>query len=310
MQTRTRELTRSVEELQALGEVSQAVNSTLDLHTVLTRIVSHAVQLSGTDGGAIYEYDDEATHTFRLRATHQMQDELIEALQTSPIRLGRRCVRQAAATREPVQVSDISERGSYHGRLRSLMAQHGFRAVLAIPLLREEHIIGGLVVRRKSPGEFSPQLVDLLRTFAAHSVLAIQNARLFREPEEKGQQPEITSHCKSEFLANMSHELRTPLNAIIGYSEMLQEEATDLGYQDFTPDLQKINTSGKHLPRPHQRHPDLQRSKPAAWTFIWRPSTSPDMLHDVETTVQPLVEKTPIPWWCSVPTTSVSCEPT
>jgi two-component system, NtrC family, sensor kinase len=290
LQTRTRELTRSVEELQALGEVSQAVNSTLDLHTVLTRIVAHAVQLSGTDGGAIYEYD-EATHTFRLRATHQMQDELIEALQTSPIRLGEGALGQAVATREPVQVSDISERGSYQGRLRSLLAQYGFRAVLAIPLLREEHIIGGLVVRRKSPGEFSPQLVDLLRTFAAHSVLAIQNARLFRELEEKGQQLEITSRYKSEFLANMSHELRTPLNAIIGYSEMLQEEAADLGYQDFTPDLQKINASGKHLLALISDILDLSKIEAGRMDLSPETFDLADMLHDVETTVQPLVEK-------------------
>ena len=290
LQARTRELTRSVEELQALGEVSQAVNSTLDLHTVLTRIVSHAVQLSGTDGGAIYEYD-EATHTFRLRATHQMQDELIEALRTSPIRLGEGALGQAAATREPVQVSYIAGRGSYQGRLRSLLTQYGFRAVLAIPLLREEHIIGGLVVRRKSPGEFPPQLVDLLRTFAAHSVLAIQNAQLFRELEEKGQQLEITSRYKSEFLANMSHELRTPLNAIIGYSEMLQEEAVDLGYEDFTPDLQKINASGKHLLALIDDILDLSKIEAGRMDLYLETFDLASMIHDVETTVQPLVEK-------------------
>ena len=61
------------------------------------------------------------------------------------------------------------------------------------------------------------------------SALAIQNARLFQEIEDKGRQLEVANRHKSEFLANMSHELRTPLNAIIGYSEMLQEEAEDLG---------------------------------------------------------------------------------
>jgi signal transduction histidine kinase len=290
LQARTRELTRSVEELQALGEVSQAVNSTLDLHTVLTRIVSHAVQLSGTDGGAIYEYD-ESTLAFHLRATHQMQDELIAALRTSPMQLGEGALGQAAATREPVQVSDISEQGSYQGRRRNLLAQYGFRAVLAIPLLQEEHIIGGLVVRRKSPGEFPPQLVDLLRTFAAHSALAIQNARLFRELEEKGHQIEITSRYKSEFLANMSHELRTPLNAIIGYSEMLQEEAEDLGQEDFLPDLQKINAAGKHLLTLINDILDLSKIEAGRMDLYLETFDLADMIHDVATTVQPLVKK-------------------
>ena len=85
---RTNELTRSVGELKALGEVGQVVSSTLDLETVLTRIVSHAVQLSGTDGGAIYEYD-EPSEEFLLRATDHMEEELITALRANPPRLGR-----------------------------------------------------------------------------------------------------------------------------------------------------------------------------------------------------------------------------
>jgi GAF domain-containing protein len=100
---RTNELTRSVGELKALGEVGQAVSSTLDLETVLTRIVSHAVQLSGTDGGAIYEYD-ETSEEFLLRATDHMEDELINALRANPPRLGDGVVGRAAASHEPVQV--------------------------------------------------------------------------------------------------------------------------------------------------------------------------------------------------------------
>ena len=92
------------------------------------------------------------------------------------------------------------------------------------PLLREDRIIGGLVVRRKSTGEFRPEVIELLKTFATQSVLAIQNARLFREIEDKSRQIEAANRHKSEFLANMSHELRTPLNAIIGFSEVLGEK--------------------------------------------------------------------------------------
>ena len=106
LEARTRDLARSVGELQALGEVGQAVSSTLELETVLTRIASHAVQLSGADGGAIYEYD-EATQEFHLRGSHQIEKELVDALRASPIQLGGGAVGQAAANREPVQVSDI-----------------------------------------------------------------------------------------------------------------------------------------------------------------------------------------------------------
>ena len=105
---RTNELTRSVGELKALGEVGQVVSSTLDLETVLTRIVSHAVQLSGTDGGAIYEYDEQSEE-FLLRATDHMEEELINALRANPPRLGDGVIGRAAASREPVQVPNILE---------------------------------------------------------------------------------------------------------------------------------------------------------------------------------------------------------
>jgi signal transduction histidine kinase len=118
--------------------------------------------------------------------------------------------------------------------------------LLAVPLISEDHIVGGLVVNRREPGEFAPEVIDLLRTFATQSALAIQNARLFREIGDKGRQLAAASQHKSEFLANMSHELRTPLNAIIGYSEMLQEEAQDRHQDAFIPDLEKINAAAKH----------------------------------------------------------------
>ena len=86
-----------------------------------------------------------------------------------------------------------------------------------------------------------------MKTFATQSVLAIQNARLFREIEDKSRQIEAANQHKSEFLANMSHELRTPLNAIIGFSEVLQEKLfgeLNEKQAEYTDD---ILTSGRHL---------------------------------------------------------------
>jgi signal transduction histidine kinase len=246
LDARTSELTRSVGELKALGEVGQAVSSTLDLETVLTRIVSHAVQLSGTDGGAIYEYDEQSEE-FLLRATDHMEEELINALRTNPPRLGDGVVGRAAASREPVQVPNILEERTYAPRMREMLERFGFRASLAVPLLREDRIIGGLVVRRKLTGEFRPEVIELLKTFATQSVLAIQNARLFREIEDKSRQIEAANRHKSEFLANMSHELRTPLNAIIGFSEVLGERMfgeLNEKQAEYTDD---ILSSGRHL---------------------------------------------------------------
>jgi GAF domain-containing protein len=247
LEARTRELARSVGELKALGEVGQAVSSTLDLQTVLSAIVGHAVQLSGTSGGVMYEYD-EAAQEFHLRASYRMENEVVEALQVTPVRPGQGATGQTATVRAPVQMADILDEREYSGtRVRPILARLGYRSVLAVPLLREERIMGALTVWRKEAGNFSPEVVNLLQTFATQSALAIQNARLFREIEEKGRQLEVASRHKSEFLANMSHELRTPLNAIIGFSEVLQERLfgeLNEKQAEYTDD---ILSSGRHL---------------------------------------------------------------
>src|SRR5262249_22690719 len=128
-----------------------------------------------------------------------------------------------------------------------MLERFGFRASLAVPLLREDRIIGGLVVRRKSTGDFRPEVIELLKTFGTQSVLAIQNARLFREIEDKSRPIEAANRPKSEFLANMSHELRTPLNAIIGFSEVLGERMFGELNEKQAEYTEDILSSGRHL---------------------------------------------------------------
>jgi len=247
LEARTRELAQSVGELRALGAVSQAVSSTLDLETVLTRIVAHAVQLTGAAGGVIYEYD-ENSEEFHLRGSHQIEKEFVEALRGSPIRLRGGALGQAAFNRAPVEVADILDEREFSAtRMRPVLRQLGYRSLLAVPLLREDQIMGGLTIFRRTPGIFPPEVVNLLQTFATQSVLAIQNARLFREIEDKSRQIEAANRHKSEFLANMSHELRTPLNAIIGFSEVLGERMfgeLNEKQAEYTDD---ILSSGRHL---------------------------------------------------------------
>jgi GAF domain-containing protein len=247
LEARTSELAKSVGELRALGEVGQAVSSTLDLETVLTRIASHAVQLTGAAGGAIYEYDEESEE-FHLRGSHQIEKEFLETLRASPIRLGGGALGQAASSRAPVEVADILDEREFSAtRLRPILRQLGYRSLVAVPLLREGRIMGGLTIFRRTAGSFPPEVVKLLQTFATQSVLAIQNARLFREIEDKSRQIEAANRHKSEFLANMSHELRTPLNAIIGFSEVLSERLFGELNEKQAEYTEDILSSGHHL---------------------------------------------------------------
>jgi signal transduction histidine kinase/CheY-like chemotaxis protein len=181
VQARTRELARSVEELRALGEVSQTVNSTLDLETVLSAIVSKAAQLSGTEAGTIYVFN-EAMHEFQLRATYGMSGLLIDAVRNQHAEISK-AVALAIEQRQPMQTPDLGAEPP--SVARDIMLQAGYLARLVVPLLAADRIVGALVVRRRAPGDFPTTVVELLKTFAAQSVLAIQNARLFHEMEER-----------------------------------------------------------------------------------------------------------------------------
>src|SRR6185312_10107840 len=173
---RTGELARSVEELRALGVISQVVNSTLDLGRVLETIVAHAASLSGTEAGALYTYSD-GQDRLELRATHGMTEELTAALIAAAGRLHESTLGEAIERRAPVQIADLA--AAPPDAMRQLILDAGYRALLVVPLLREQLVFGALVVRRREPGAFTAEMVALLETFAAQSVVAIQNARLF-----------------------------------------------------------------------------------------------------------------------------------
>jgi signal transduction histidine kinase len=243
VQARTRELARSVQELQALGEVTQAVNSTLDLQMVLSTIVTKAVQLSNTEAGVIYVFD-ELDQTFRVRATYGLSEELIAAIKDQYLGASD-AIRQATCDRQPQEIADISDEPP--SPVREIAMRAGFRARLTVPLVSKDRVVGALVIRRKQSGTFPKETIQLLHTFAAQSVLAIQNARLFAEIEDKNRQLQQASEHKSQFVSSMSHELRTPLNAIIGLTEMMVTNAARFGTEKAQEPLQRVNRAGTHL---------------------------------------------------------------
>src|SRR4030095_14839626 len=245
LQARTQELSRSVGELQALGEVGQAISSTLDLQTVLSTIVARATELSGTDAGVVYEYDAQR-EVFLPRASEHLETEIIETMLATPVRRGEGATGRLAEVQEPIQLADILAAPA-ESRVRGVLVRAGYRALLALPLVCEDRLIGGLTVIRKSTGGFAPEVIDLLRTFATQSALAIHNARLFQEIADKSRQLEVASQHKSEFLANMSHELRTPLNAIIGFSEVLADRMCGELNEKQEEYSKDIHASGQHL---------------------------------------------------------------
>jgi signal transduction histidine kinase len=237
------ELQARVEELRALGEVSQTVSSSLNLADVLDAVGRHAVHLSGADAGGIFELDPERGG-FLPVTVRGVSDVFLQKVRAAPGEPRSGAIIRAAASGRPVQIADVEDAPDYP--LRSVMQQEGFRAVLALPM-GDEHVTRGMVLMRRTPGAFDERVVSLLTAIASQSKVAIQNARLFREIEDKGRQLEVANRHKSEFLANMSHELRTPLNAVIGFSEVLLAQMFGEVNEKQAEYLQDILSSGRHL---------------------------------------------------------------
>src|SRR5215471_18124963 len=297
VEARTRELSQSVDELRALGEVGQAINSTLDLDTVLTTIVAKAVQLSGTEAGAIYTFD-ESRQEFWLRATHGADEAVVAAIRERRIGAGETVIGKAAAERTPIQIPDVLADSSL---VFDIVVRAGYRALLVVPLLRLDRIIGALAVRRRDPGEFPQSTIDLLETFADQSVLAIQNARLFREIEEKGQELAEASKHKSQFLANMSHELRTPLNAILGYTELILDNIYGEMPEKARAVLERLQANGRHLLGLINDVLDLSKIEAGQLTLSLEDYSLSDVVHGVVSAVEPLAAEKRLGFKAEVP---------
>jgi signal transduction histidine kinase len=268
---------------------------------VLNTIVSKAVQLSDTDAGAIYDYD-ETKQEFRLRSTYGMDEALIASIKERHVRIGDAGIGHAASQRAPLQIADVQKEPA--SEVLDVIVRAGYRALLFIPLLGAgERILGALVVRRKRPGEFPKQTIDLLQTFAAQSVLAIQNARLFHEIEDKSRQLEVASQHKSQFLANMSHELRTPLNAILGYTELILDDIYGETPAKMRGVLERVQRNGKHLLGLINDVLDLSKIEAGQLTLSLGDYSIKDVVHSVFSAVESLANEKKLALRIEVPNT-------
>jgi signal transduction histidine kinase len=249
------------------------------------------VHLSGTEAGTIYEFDDQQQELL-MRSTYGIEDIAIAALR-GHVGISEPTIDQAVKEREPVQISDLQVISPTPARI--IAARAGYRSLLVVPLLGRDHVIGALVVRRKATGAFPQTTVDLLKTFAAQSVLAIQNAHLFTEIDEKSRQLEIASQHKSLFLANMSHELRTPLNAILGYTELILDNIYGDTPEKMREVLERLQLNGKHLLGLINDVLDLSKIEAGQLTLSLADYSLKDIVHTVFTAVESLATGKKLP---------------
>jgi signal transduction histidine kinase len=287
LQQRTRELQLSLEEVAALSEVSRAVSASLNLHEVLDAVAGHAVNLSKSDGCGIFEFNS-ARRALDVVASHNLSSAFLASIHNTTIDLSRTTIGQAAESGHPIQVPDLvnAKDHPYH----AFTLKEGFRSALTVPMTGN-HMIRGIVLLRRSAGEFDDRAVNLLTALASQSKVAIENARLFSEIEDKGRQIEAANRHKSEFLANMSHELRTPLNAIIGFSEVLLDPSLKVSEEEQSQFLTDVLSSGKHLLGLINEILDLAKIEAGKMELQIEPALLQDVVEAVSNTMRSLAVK-------------------
>jgi signal transduction histidine kinase len=252
---------------------------------VLATILGRSVAITGADAGAVFRYG-RAERAFRLVEAVGLDDAFGRRVRDLRVAEAETAMTEAATRRTPIQLADLTERPS--APLRDAALGAGFCSALIVPLVGAERILGAISLMRKEAGEFPSETVRLMQTLASQSVLAIQNARLFREIADKSEQLALASQHKSQFLANMSHELRTPLNAILGYAELLVD-----GIYGVLPDrpkgvLERIQNNGRHLLALINDVLDLAKIEAGQLTLTLEDYALAEVVRSVVTATEPL----------------------
>ncbi len=221
VEERTRDLAQSVNELKVLEEVGRAVASSLDLNAVLPTVAARAVEITHADAVLIFTYD-AAKHRFNLTEAigiDKSTDRARLAIDPDGSALG-----EAATSGEPVAIPDLADAADHP--LRNVAIAAGFHSVLVVPLVDQQGILGSLVVLRKSTGEFSQNLIGLMRTFAHQAVLAMRNARLFTEVDQKGRElasAHSTVQQQADQLLNWNRSLEERVEKQLGEIERIRK---------------------------------------------------------------------------------------
>ena len=284
----TGELAEALAQQHATSEILRLISqSHATAQPVFEMMANAALRLCGANSANVFTFDGELLHLVAMAVVNAEAAKAIRDAFPRPPDRGTAASR-AVLLRRIAEIPDVLADPDY--AVGAAASAGGFRSNLGVPLMSAGAPIGAIAVGRAEPGRFPERQVALLQTFADQAVIAIENARLFRELEEKSRQLEIASAHKSAFLANMSHELRTPLNAIIGFTRIVMRRSREQLEAQQYENLEKILASGQNLLALINAILDLAKVEAGRIEINPAPVALAPVLRHCRLTVEPLVD--------------------
>jgi GAF domain-containing protein len=278
------ETKEALDQQSATAEILRVISTSMaDTRPVFEKILQSCKHLFGSDEMDVLLVDDQG----QLQIAAYIGKVHDEVAATFPAQVELTPAGRAIRERRVVHYPDVINGADVPNVVRRVSRIAGYQSMAFAPMLWEDRGIGAIGVARAS-GAFTDKELAILQTFADQAVIAIQNARLFREIAEKSKQLEVASRHKSEFLASMSHELRTPLNAILGFNEMLLGEVYGDVPADMQAPLSQIQSSGKHLLRLINNVLDLAKIEAGRMELSLTQYLVEDAVESVRSTLEPL----------------------